>query len=505
MNTAAPHPNPVLWADFPDPDVIRVGDTYYMASTTMHVFPGGDILRSHNLCDWELACHVFDTLDGTPAQRLRAGNIYGQGMWAPCLRYAQGLFHLVFSCNDTRQSCHFTAERAEGPWTRRPMAGFWYDPSVLFDDDGRVYIASGNRQIRLTELTEDLSAPLAGGLDTVIVRDLPEAEMPLGYEGSHLQKIGGRYVLSLIHWPKTGTGRRTQAVFTAERPEGPWTGGDVLSDDMGCRNQGVAQGGFVQEPDGTWHAMLFQDHGAVGRLPVLVPARWEDGRPVLGPVPPAAEAEDLRPGYAYAPLTDSDDFTSPALRACWQWNHEPSPDLVGLEPGRLTLRTGCIVPDLEHAPNTLTQRAFGPACSAEVTLDASGLAGGDYAGLCALQGEYAQLAVCRQEGRLFLCLLTRRDGETREMAWTPLEGRTVRLRADFDFREQRDTVSFRWRAADGEGPWQTLGRPHLLHYRLDHFMGVRIGLFTYATKKAGGEAAFSDFTFAVGGGDDPQP
>lgn len=495
MSEMQKHPNPVLWADFPDPDVIRVGDTYYMASTTMHMFPGGDILRSHNLCDWELACHVFETLDGTPAQRLKAGNIYGQGMWAPSLRYAGGLFHLVFSCNDTHRSCHFTAERAEGPWTRRPMTGFYHDPSVLFDDDGRVYIAYGNREIRLTELAPDLSEPLAGGLDRIIVRDLPAAEMPLGYEGSHLQKIGGRYVLSLIHWPRSGAGCRTQAVFTAERPEGPWTGGDVLADDMGCRSQGVAQGGFVQSPDGTWYAMLFQDHGAVGRIPALVPVRWEGERPVLGPVPHEIATEDLRPGSVCAPLTDSDDFSAETLKGCWQWNHEPAPELVSLAPGRLSLRTGCIVPGLEQAANTLTQRTWGPACSAEVTVDASGLLGGDYAGLCALQGEYAQLAVCRQEGQLFLCLLTRRDGETREMAWTPLEGKTVRLRADFDFRDQRDTVSFRWRAADGSGEWHGLGQPHLLHYRLDHFMGVRAGLFCYATKKAGGEAVFSDFTF----------
>ena len=492
------HPNPVLWADCPDPDVIRVGDTYYMATTTMHVFPGGDILRSWNLCDWELVGHVFDTLEGTPAQKLREGNIYGQGMWAPCLRFRKGIFHLIFTSNDMHKSCHYTAERPEGPWTRVPMEGFWYDPSVLFDDDGRVYIAHGNREIRLTELTPDLSAPLPGGLDRVIVRDLPKEEMPLGYEGSHLQKIGGRYVLSLIHWPQASPAIRTQAVYTAETPEGPWTGGDVLRDDLGLSGCGVAQGGLVEGPDGHWYAMLFQDHGAVGRIPALVPVRWEDGKPVFGPVPAQIGAGDLRPGYAYAPLSGCDDFTAEALKPCWQWNHEPNPELVSLTPGRLSLRTGSIVHDLEQAPNTLTQRTFGPTCSAEVTVDATNLVNGDYAGLCALQGEYAQLAVCRQDSQLFLCLLTRREGETREMAWVPLNAKSVRLRADFDFREGRDTVAFRWRTAESDDVWQPLGGPHILHYRLDHFMGVRVGLFCYATKKTGGEAGFSAFSFSVG-------
>ena len=487
------HPNPILYADFPDPDVIRVGRTYYMASTTMHMFPGCDILRSYNLCDWELVCHVCPALDGTPAQRLQEGDIYGKGMWAPSLRFHDGVFHVFFVAWDTDRSYHFTAPAPEGPWTASPVEGFYHDPSVLFDDDGRVYIAYGNRAIRLTEMRPDLSGPLPGGFDEVIVRDGDAKAYPLGYEGSHLQKINGRYFLSLIHWPKLGSARRTQAIWWADSPQGPWQGGDVLDDDLGFHNRGVAQGGLIDTPDGRWYAMLFQDHGAAGRMPVLVPVRWENGLPVPGPAAEWVETPDERPGHAYAPLAGSDDFTGESLRDFWQWNHEPDDSLWSRDPaaGTLTLRTGRVVSDLEKAPNTLTQRTFGPRCACEVTVNAAGLGNGDYAGLCALQGRFAQIAVCRQDGELFLSLIAR-DEETRELAWLPLEGRTARLRAEFDFTDMRDEVRFLRLTGSG---WQPLGPAHHLVYDLRHFMGVRAGLFCYSTRRSGGEAIFSDFRY----------
>lgn len=153
----------------------------------------------------------------------------------------------------------------------------------MFDDDGRVYIAYGNRDIYLTELDENLTGPKPGGLHRLLVRD--EGDVRLGYEGSHFYKIGGRYCLFLIHWPNTGCARRTQACFVADSLDGEFTGGDVLDDDMGYHNAGVAQGGIVDTPDGRWFAMLFQDHGAVGRIPVLVPIEWRDGFPVFDKVP----------------------------------------------------------------------------------------------------------------------------------------------------------------------------------------------------------------------------
>ena len=140
---------------------------------------------------WEHCSYVYDTLGETTWQRMDGGYIYGKGMWASSLKHDGTCFHVVFTSNDTGHSYHFTAEKAEGPWVRKEMSGFWYDPGLLFDD-GRVYIAHGNCTIRITELTDDLSAKKDGDLDRIAVQDASEG---LGWEGSCLLHIGGWYYL----------------------------------------------------------------------------------------------------------------------------------------------------------------------------------------------------------------------------------------------------------------------------------------------------------------------
>ncbi|MBR5365071.1 MAG: family 43 glycosylhydrolase [Clostridia bacterium] len=482
------HQNPVIWADYPDVDVIRVGDVYYMISTTMHFFPGGVILRSYDLVHWETAAHVYDALDHTPAQRMEGGAIYSKGMWAATLRYHDGLFHVVFVANDTHKSYHFTAQAIEGPWTSHPMEGFYHDSSLLFDGDG-VYIAYGGREIRLTELESDLSRPKPGGLDRVIVRDEVHG---LGYEGSHLYKIGGKYVLTLIHWPAGHM--RTETVFTADSLDGAWTGGDVLEDDMGFHRQGVAQGGLVDTPDGDWYAMLFQDHGAVGRIPVLVPVTWEEGYPRFASLPAEIEVPSTRPGYPYRPLFSDDDFTADTLLPEWEWNHEPDLSLVGTGGGSLKIRTARCDPDAEHAKNTLTMRTFGPGCTASVTVDGSGLRDGDTAGIVALMGLFAEAGIAREGDAFHAVMREKTDEGFFEGAKIPLDGPVLTLRAVFDFRDLADTVRFEFQK---DGAWLPLGGLHKLIYRLDHFTGVRIGLFCFSGQNPGGEASFSAFRYAV--------
>ncbi len=479
--------HPLIRADYPDVDVIRVGDTYYMISTTMHFFPGGVILRSHDLVHWETAGHVFDALDHTPAQRLDGGSIYSKGMWAAALRYHDGLFRVLFVANDTHKTYCFTAPAVEGPWSRHDVEGFYHDASLLFDDDGRVYIVSGNRSIRMTEMEPDLSRPKEGGLDKIILRDEGRG---LGYEGSHLYKIDGRYYLCLIHWPAGHM--RTEAVFSAASPEGPWEGGDVLEDDMGFFRQGVAQGGMVQTPDGEWYAVLFQDHGAAGRMPVLVPVVWRDGRPrFLSPSLPCLP-KDLRPGHAYRSLCAGGDFTAPE----WEWNHEPDLSLVRLGKDALTLTTDRTAEDVTLSKNTLTARTFDPGCAACVTVRGAGMKDGDAASLAALQGLWAEAALVREGDSFFAVMREKTDEGIFERARVPLADGAVRLRAVFDFRSLADTVSF---AYEKDGDWLPLGTPHKLFYRLDHFTGVRVGLAYRSARTAGGSAEFSDFRFRADG------
>ena len=271
--------NPLTRLDYPDVDVIRVEDTYYMVSTTMYFMPGCEILRSYDLVHWEHAAFVYDRLDSTPEQCLQGGNIYGQGMWAASLRYHKGTYYVCFVANDTGKTYLYTANQVEGSWKKQIVEGFYHDCSLLFDEDDKVYIVYGNRNIRLTRLKEDLSGPMPGGLDRIVVRDA-EGDF-LGYEGTHFYKINGKYYLFFIHSLQKEW-KRVEACFVSDSLEGEFVGGDILNDDMGYCNQGVAQGGIVDTPEGRWYAVLFQDRGAVGRIPVLIPMSWENDVPVLG-------------------------------------------------------------------------------------------------------------------------------------------------------------------------------------------------------------------------------
>lgn len=296
--------NPIIWADFPDPDVIRVGDEYYMVSTTMHMMPGTPILRSTDLVNWEIIGYTYDRLEENDAHNMRNGmNIYGKGAWAPCIRYHNGKFYVLFAALDTGKTYLFSAEDPKGPWERTEFHEYLHDPSLLFDDDGKAYIIYGRTNIMIKELTSDYKAINPAGLNKVIIPSDQE-----GMEGSHAYKINGKYYIATIWW-ESGNIRR-QYVYRADKIDGPYEGRLVLSDTMGYKRHGVAQGGLVDTPDGKWYAMLFQDHDAVGRIPVLVPVRWENDWPVYGDKDGKVPLEFIKPGDStfVSRLIVSDEF-----------------------------------------------------------------------------------------------------------------------------------------------------------------------------------------------------
>src|SRR5690625_3370835 len=162
--------NPVIWSDVPDPDVIRVGDTYYMSSTTMHMNPGVPIMKSKNLVNWEIVNYVYDVLEKDDAQALRNGqNEYGSGSWASSLRYHEGIYYLAVASNTAGETYIFQTEDIEnGEWTKSTLGGLYHDMSLLFDD-GNVYLVYGGTDIRIIELTPDATAIKEDGLDQVII------------------------------------------------------------------------------------------------------------------------------------------------------------------------------------------------------------------------------------------------------------------------------------------------------------------------------------------------
>lgn len=270
--------NPIIWADVPDPSVIRVGDTYYMTSTTMHMNPGVPIMKSTNLVDWEIVNYVYDILGTGDAQTLSNDqDEYGRGSWASSLSYNDGIFYVVFSSQTAGKTFIFQTEDIEnGPWERFTIS-FTHDMSLLIDDDGCVYLVHGGGDIRLLELNEDATAIKPGGLNQVIIQDasaVASRNVILQAEGAHIHKVNGKYYIFLITWPVGGG--RTQICFRSDNITGPYEGRVVLDD------SGIAQGGIVDTPDGEWYAILFGDRGAVGRIPYLIPVTWEDGWPVFG-------------------------------------------------------------------------------------------------------------------------------------------------------------------------------------------------------------------------------
>ena len=485
--------NPITCLDYPDPDVIRVGDTYYMVSTTMHFMPGCEILRSYDLQNWEHASYVYDYLDNTPAQRLENGqNIYGKGMWAASLRYHNGMFYICFVANDTHKTYLYTSTDINGPWAKNTIEGFYHDCSLLFDDDNRVYIVYGNTDIYITELNDQLTAPLEGGLHRLIISD--KDNHILGYEGSHIYKINNHYYIFFIHSRPEGW-RRVQCCFIADSLDGEWTGYEVLNDDLDYCGQGIAQGGIVDTPDGDWYAILFQDRGAVGRIPMLIPLKWQDNIPVLGTngkVPESFPIMSTRPSYNYKPLVGSEDFRSSKLSPYWQFNHTPDWSLIthDTDNGKWTIKTDCLVTDMTQAKNTLTQRMLFPKCCGTVTLDPSNLGNGDYAGLGALQGNYGLLAVTNNDGCLNLVLCTRDSVSV----IAPVHNRPIQLRISADFSHMRDTAFCAYKQ---DGDYITIPDTLKLVFDLNHFTGCRFSLVMYSTKETGGSASFSDFIYST--------
>ena len=202
--------------------------------------PGAVILRSFDLINWEICSYVYESLDDTPAQKMEGDeSVYGQGMWAASLRHHHDKFYVCFVANDTQKTYLYRSEDINGPWEKQTIEGLYHDPSLLFDDDDRIYIVYGNTEIYLTELNEEMTGPKPGGLHCLILRD--KEGIRLGYEGSHIYKVNNRYYVFLIHWLADGSGRRVEACFSSDSLEGEFTGKDILDDDMGYFNMGVAQ------------------------------------------------------------------------------------------------------------------------------------------------------------------------------------------------------------------------------------------------------------------------
>jgi len=486
--------NPIIYADVPDMSIIRVNDTYYMSSTTMHMSPGLPIMKSKDLINWELIGYGYDRLVENDAMNLDNGkNTYGRGSWASSLRYHDGLYYVsTFSATAGKTHIYTTKDIENGPWKAHEFEPAYHDHTLFFEND-KIYMIWGGGKLSIAELKNDLSG-IKKETEKVLIEN---ATAPIGSnyilpaEGSQLFKHDGKYYLFNIAWPRGGM--RTVIIHRADSIMGPYEG------KLAFQDKGVAQGGLIDTPDGDWFAYLFQDSGAVGRIPYLVPVKWEDGWPVLGEngkvkVPSTL---DLPPSKGLNPgIVHSDDFSRKkkdlALPLVWQWNHNPVNALWSLKekPGFLRLKTGRIDSTFLQARNTLTQRAIGPVSSGSIKIDVSNMKPGDFAGLSVLQKKYGLIGVTFENDKKNI-FMSKNIDDGGVLAEIPLNQTEVYFKIECDFRDKTDQANFFY-SLDGK-VWKPIGDTLNMQYTLPHFMGYRFGLFNYATQQIGGWVDFDYF------------
>lgn len=474
--------NPLTYTDIPDIDVLRTGDDFYMVSTTMYFCPGAPIMHSRDLVHWEIVSYIFDVLEDDDVYNLRDGrNAYGKGQWATSLKYHDGEYYALFIANDqARTYIYHTDDITRSNWDRYVIDRPFHDAGLLFED-GRVFVAWGNTNIYLTELEPDFSG--VKGEDKLLFTT-PEGYM-LGDEGTHFYHIGDWYYALTINWPVKGI--RTETCWRSKSLEGPYESKDILHGTLGGRKtDGVAQGAIFDTPNGEWYAMMFQDHGAVGRIPTLQPLAWVDGWPVLGNNGvPVEEFEVNLPESGIERVWASDEFDSAELDLVWQWNHKPLDDRWSLtaREGFLRIHSGEAT-GIFDARNVLTQRTVGPACESSVLLDASALTVGDRAGICAFQSHFCSIGVeCRTDGKYIVGT----DFEKGEVFCESLPGETAQLRISYDFSDDTAKLSYSFDGREWAEPDYVLQ----MRYTLDFFTGYRTALYCYNVSAA--EGGFADF------------
>lgn len=502
--------NPIIWADVPDEDVIRVGDTYYMISTTMFFSPGAPIMKSKDLVSWEICNYVYDTLANGDVQNLTNGkNDYSHGQWAASLRYHDGMYYVFFGSYGTNKSYIFKTDDIEnGTWTRSEINGMYHDASILFDDDGRNYLVYGGGEIKIKELNSDMTGFKQGGVDKTLFKT--NIQGYVAGEGSHIQKIGDYYYIFIIAWPSyTG---RIEICYRSKDLLGNYESKTVLDSNLGSNGGGVAQGGIFDTPDGKWYGMLFQDHGSVGRIPVLVPVTWENGWPMMGVNGKAPVKIELPNSGKGTDLAGNDyfDYSSNDLALEWQWNHNPDSSAwsVTEREGWLRLKNKTLASHLLNARNTLTMRTEGPACSSVIKLDTKNMKAGDYAGLSAFQLKYGCIGVYVTDSGAKKIYMSVNGGSevsnssNKIVAEKDLSGDEIYLKVDFKFANVSadgsssnniDKANFYY-SYDGQS-WTKIGDELSMTYDLKLFTGYRSGIYSYATKTTGGYADIDFFEY----------
>ncbi len=478
--------NPILYADYSDPDVIRAGKDYYMVASSFHFSPGIPVLKSEDLVHWRIVGHVLPKLTFAPEYDLPgpfeiddskskpvSGTKYASGVWAPAIRYHSGLYYVYWPTPDEGVFMA-TAKDPAGPWSPpvQVLKGPGYeDPCPFWDDDGQAWLVHGKvgaGPLILHRMSPDGTRVYDDG--AVIAED--KANLPW-LEGPKLYKRNGWYY---IFAPYGGVDKGDEAVGRSRSITGPYEWKTVLAKGN-TTVQGPHQGGYVETPGGQGWFIHFNQTGAFGRIDYLEPVAWQDDWPVMGNAGQPVASHAAPETGAWRPqdhLQDSDEFSGRTLGLQWEWNHNPDDSLWSLSarPGYLRLTAGR-ADHLLTARNTLTQILQGPEATFTARFDISGLSEGERAGLVLFGVSMPWIGVARDGGVTHI-VFAQGGVETAgpEAAGVIILCAHVTPDQVVHFGYSRDGRHF---TAMGNAPLS----------KFSWWKGSRPGLFTYTTGEAG--------------------
>lgn len=390
--------NPVLFADYSDPDVIRVKDDFYMVASSFNCMPGIPVLHSKDLVNWKIIGHVYDEL---PFEKYDKP-AHGQGSWAPCIRYYNGLFYVYF-CTPHEGLFMASAKDPTGPWALHHIAKveMWEDPCPIWDEDGNAYLVRSKLRgdiLYLHRMSKDGKKLLDNG--TVIFHD--EDEQPIIEGPKFLKKDGYYYILAAAG----GVPQGWQTVLRSKNIYGSYEAKIVLHQGNTDIN-GPHQGGIISLKSEEWWFLHFQDRGAYGRIVHLQPVEWKDGWPFTGvdinndgigePVMEWKKPDVGQSVPISVPQT-TDEFNTDKLGLQWQWYANPRKEWYSLTENAGHLRLYAVQNlsqngNLWFVPNLLLQKFPAPSftVTTKITFEPDQL--NEKSGLVIMGKEWAYIAL----------------------------------------------------------------------------------------------------------------
>ncbi len=416
--------NPILHADYSDPDVIRVGDDFYMTSSSFNCVPGLPVLHSKDLINWELIGHALKKLDPVDVYNKPQ---HGNGVWAPCIRYHDNEFYIYYPDPDYGIYLVKT-ENPAGPWTQPVLVkggkGL-IDPSPLWDDDGKVYLTfafAGSRAgIKSVIMVAEMNREGTAVTGTEVMVFDGHQEHPT-VEGPKFYKRNGYYY---IFAPAGGVTNGWQLVLRSKHIYGPYQGKTILARGATDIN-GPHQGAWVTTTTGEDWFIHFQDKEAYGRVVHLQPMVWKDDWPIIGSDPdgdgigePVSTHKKPATGKTFPVITppESDEFNGNNLGLQWQWH--AIPDITwGFPSGNDGFfRLNCVLRPVNQnglweVPNLLLQKFPAEEFTATSRLLFTLRANGEEAGFLIMGEDYHFISIMRQNGKLHVRIVQCKNART---------------------------------------------------------------------------------------------